>query len=38
MMDLHERKSEVVADILGEKKTKAVSTLTFRTIAKIFQV
>jgi SNF2 family DNA or RNA helicase len=38
MMDLHERKSEVVADILGEKKTKVVSTLTLRTIAKIFQV
>jgi len=36
MVDLQEKKSEVVADILGEKK--AVSTLTFRTIAKIFQV
>jgi SNF2 family DNA or RNA helicase len=36
MVDLQEKKSEVVADILGEKKT--VSSLTFRTIAKIFQV
>jgi SNF2 family DNA or RNA helicase len=36
MVDLQEKKSEVVADILGEKKT--VSSLTFRTIAKIFKV
>jgi SNF2 family DNA or RNA helicase len=37
MMDLHDKKSEIVADVLGEKK-KAVSDLTMRTIAKIFSV
>jgi hypothetical protein len=37
MMDLHEKKSEIVADILGGHK-KGASALTMRTIAKIFSV
>jgi SNF2 family DNA or RNA helicase len=37
MMDLHDKKSDIVADVLGEKK-KGVSALTMRTIAKIFSV
>ncbi|NBX48781.1 DEAD/DEAH box helicase [bacterium] len=37
MMDLHEKKSEVVAEVLGEKK-RTVGTMTMRTIAKIFKV
>lgn len=35
MMDLHEKKSEVAAEVLGEKRPGA---LTMRTIAKIFKV
>jgi SNF2 family DNA or RNA helicase len=38
MMDLHEKKSEVAAEVLGEMKAKKLSTLTMRTIAKIFTV
>jgi hypothetical protein len=37
MMDLHDKKLDIVADILGGKK-KGASTLTMRTIAKIFSV
>ena len=37
MMDLHERKLEIVADVLGGQK-KGAAALTMRTIAKIFSV
>jgi SNF2 family DNA or RNA helicase len=38
MMDLHEKKSNIVADILGGQKKGGSSDLTMRTIAKIFAV
>ena len=38
MMDLHEKKSNIVADILGGQKKGGSSDLTMRTIAKIFSV
>jgi hypothetical protein len=38
MMDLHDKKSEIVADILGGQKKGGASALTMRTIAKIFSV
>jgi SNF2 family DNA or RNA helicase len=37
MMDLHDKKLDIVADVLGGKK-KVASALTMRTIAKIFSV
>jgi SNF2 family DNA or RNA helicase len=37
MQDLHEKKSEIAADVLGEKKKK-ITQLSMRTIAKIFSV
>ena len=38
MVDLHERKSEIVADVLGGQKKGGSADLTMRTIAKIFSV
>jgi hypothetical protein len=38
MMDLHDKKSNIVADILGGQKKSGSSDLTMRTIAKIFSV
>ena len=38
MMDLHDKKSNIVADILGGQKKGGSSDLTMRTIAKIFSV
>jgi len=37
MMDLHDKKAGVAAEVLGEKPKK-LTTLTMRTIAKIFSV
>jgi SNF2 family DNA or RNA helicase len=36
MQDLHEKKSDIAADVLGEKKK--ITQLSMRTIAKIFSV
>ena len=38
MMDLHDKKAGVAAEVLGESKPKKLTTLTMRTIAKIFSV
>jgi len=36
MQDLHEKKSEIVADVFGEVPKKKMTAMTMRTISKIF--